>query len=442
VEAFQRVHQTGQPESLEYSMQVGAGPRWFLANINPVQWPDGTFRTVSMLARDITERKSLEDQLRQAQKMEAIGELAGGVAHDFNNLLSVITGYAELLLNRPAEPTVLRSQLEQIKQAGDRAASLTQQLLAFSRQLMLEPRLVDLNSLTLDSKLMLSRLIGEDIAVHTALARELGLVMADPGQVSQIIINLAVNARDAMPTGGRLTLETANVDLDPHYAQDHLGVRPGRYVMLAVSDTGGGMDAETQARIFEPFFTTKEVGKGTGLGLSTVYGIVQQSGGHTAVYSEPGHGSTFKVYLPRVEDPSLPQEEAPIQIAPLGTETILVVEDDTAVRHLTITVLEGCGYTVVATGEPDEALFMVEQRGDAIDLLLTDVVMPGLSGRQLVEQLRVAHPLLKVLYTSGYTEDAIVRHGVLTAECAFIGKPASPLALAQKVRAVLDQTTS
>jgi two-component system cell cycle sensor histidine kinase/response regulator CckA len=393
---------------------------------------------VQGIARDVTERRQLEEQLRQAQKMEAVGRLAGGIAHDFNNLLTAITGYSDLTLRRLRPEDPLRRNVEEIKRAGDRAASLTRQLLAFSRKQVLQPKVLDLNSVVSDMEKMLRRLIGEDIELRTALAPELGSVRADPGQIEQVIMNLAVNARDAMPHGGNLIIETGNVSLDEGYATRHIAVKPGAYVMLAVSDTGEGMSEETQSRVFEPFFTTKEVGRGTGLGLSTVYGIVKQSGGNIWVYSEAGEGTAFKIYLPRVDEAA--QEYKPhheVEENLDGTETILLAEDDGRVRSLVRAVLEAHGYRVLEAKDGGAAVAISERHGGPIHLLLTDVVMPKMSGRELADRLARVRPEMKVLYMSGYTDDAIVHHGVLDAGMKFIQKPFAAGALAQKVREVL-----
>ena len=400
----------------------------------------GEAQSFEMIAEDITERRSLEQQLRQSQKMEAVGRLAGGVAHDFNNLLTVIKGYSELMLEQTAPGAPLRAEAEEIKKAADRAASLTRQLLAFSRQQVLAPRILDLNSAVANMEQMLRRLLGEDIELSTVLSKDLGQVKADPGQVEQVLMNLAVNSRDAMSRGGKLTLETANVALDETYMRDHGGVKPGRYVMLAVSDTGAGMDEETRSRVFEPFFTTKEMGKGTGLGLSTVYGIVKQSEGYIWVYSEAGHGTTFKVYLPRVDESAEEsQKMAALGTGDRGTETILLVEDEDGVRALVKQVLSRQGYTVIETRHGQEALEKFERHAGPIPLLLTDVVLPQMSGRELAERLKALHPEIKVLYMSGYTDDAILRHGVIDQETAFLQKPFTTSVLARKVREVLDQ---
>jgi CheY-like chemotaxis protein len=382
-----------------------------------------------------------EEQLRQSQKMEAIGALAGSVAHDFNNLLSVIIGYSDILLSglRQADPMYV--EIEQIARAGKRANDLTRQLLAFSRQQVLEPRVVNLNEAISGVFKMLRRLVGEDVELTLLLAQELGSVFVDPGQIEQVLLNLVLNARDAMPQGGKLTIETADVDLDRSYTAEHIEVQPGRYVMLTVSDTGVGIDRATQARIFEPFFTTKEKGKGTGLGLSTVFGIVKQSGGQIWVYSEPGEGATFKVYFPRVDARADPLEPAALRPASLrGSETVLLVEDDEQVRNLAIAILRKHVYHVLEAATGGEALLTCEQYQGTIHVLLTDVVMPPMSGRQLWERLSPLRPAMKVLFMSGYTDDAIVHHGVLSSELAFVQKPLMPGTLLMKLRGVLDVT--
>ncbi len=391
--------------------------------------------------RDATERRSLEQQVIQAQKMEAVGRLAGGVAHDFNNILTAIGGYTDLLLADLPPDDPRRQDVDEIHRAADRAAALTQQLLAFSRRQVLQPKVIDLNALVKNVQKLLRRLIGEDVQLATALAADAGRVRADPGQVEQVIMNLVVNARDAMPGGGQLTIETRNVDLDAAYAMEHRTVVPGPYVLIAVSDTGTGMSADTQSHIFEPFFTTKEVGKGTGLGLATVYGIVKQSGGSIWVYSELGHGTTIKVYLPRVDEPVEPvAQKGPVDPAHLrGTETILLVEDEPAVRGVARQILTRQGYTVLEASDGPAALKMVAAGGPKVDLVLTDVVMPGMSGRALADHLAGRWPGIKVLYMSGYTDDAIVRHGMLEPGLAYLQKPFRPEALARKVREVLNR---
>jgi PAS domain S-box-containing protein len=393
---------------------------------------------VQGIARDITERKMLETQLRQAQKMEAIGHLAGGIAHDFNNLLVVINGYSELLL-RTTESQTLRRDLAEIKAAGERATALTRQLLAFSRRQVLEPVVLDLNHVISGVSRFLDRLIGDDVKIVLALAPELGRIRADPGQLEQIIMNLAINARDAMPDGGTVVIETANSYLDGHYAQRHAAVVPGRYVMLAVTDSGMGMSAETRERIFEPFFTTKPEGQGTGLGLPTVYGIVKQSGGNIWVYSERGRGTTFKIYLPTLtEAPAQPYAAELPDKPSSGFETILLVEDDGSVRALMQRILENAGYRVLAAADGAEALALSERTQGRIDLLITDIVMPQMSGRRLAEELEGRQPQLNTLYMSGYPERAIVHHGVLEDGVAFIQKPFAMEALLRKVRATFQ----
>lgn len=400
-------------------------------------WQHGPARMV--LAVDVTERRSLERQLQQAQKMEAVGHLAGGVAHDFNNLLGVILGYSELLLTHASLQGPARNQLLEIKKAGERAATLTRQLLAFSRKQIIEPVVLDLNALVADMSKLLHRLIGEDIKLVTVLSPSLGRVKADPGQLEQVVMNLAVNARDAMPNGGKLTIETANMELDEEYAHKHVTVVPGPYVLLAVSDTGVGMDEATKSRIFEPFFTTKEDGKGTGLGLATVYGIVKQSGGSIWVYSEPGRGTSFKIYLPLVSMPVSPPRNAEALHAPGGQETVLVVEDAEAMRKMTCDFLLSRGYTVLEAKDGPEAIGLAASHPGQIHLLVTDLVMPGMNGRELAEQLCATYENLRVLYISGYTGDAVVRLGILDGAAAFLQKPFTLHSLASKVREVLDQ---
>jgi nitrogen-specific signal transduction histidine kinase len=387
---------------------------------------------------DITERKQLEEQFRHAQKMEAVGRLAGGVAHDFNNLLTVINGYGELVLGTLPAGDPTRELIKQIVGAGDRAAGLTRQLLAFSRKAIIEPKILDLKALVTDIDNMLRRVIGEDIQLAIVIDPELGAVKADPGQIDQVILNLAVNARDAMPQGGKLTIELRNLELDETYVLGHPEARPGPHVLLAVSDTGCGMDQATMTRIFEPFFTTKGE-NGTGLGLATVYGIVKQSGGHVAVYSEVGHGTTFRVYLPRLQQrPSSGKSQHGQAMMPRGSETVLLVEDEDGVRALSRHVLQVCGYTVLEATDGAEAVRIAGQHREHIDLLLTDVVMPRMSGREVAERVAGMHAGTKVLFLSGYTDDAVVRHGILEAEVAFLQKPFSPASLAAKVREVLD----
>ncbi|HXM37540.1 MAG TPA: PAS domain S-box protein [Gemmatimonadales bacterium] len=413
-------------------------PRVFLNNVVGFV-EDGHLVRVWGTQRDVTDQRHLEEQFRQSQKMEAVGQLAGGIAHDFNNLLTAILGNSQLLLRDLPPGDAKRGDVEEIRKASERAAALTRQLLAYSRRQMLQPEVLDLNLVVADMDRMLRRLIGEHIALVTVPAPDLGRVRADPNQIEQVIVNLAVNARDAMPNGGKLTIETSNVELDEAFTQAHLGAVAGRYAMVAVTDTGAGMDAGVRAHLFEPFFTTKEVGKGTGLGLATVYGIVKQSGGYISVYTEPGQGSSFKVYLPRIEaEPSAAAVGAAKAGPARGSETVLVVEDEAAVLKLSHRALEAQGYTVLAAADGADALRIVERHGGTIDLLLTDVVMPGLSGRDLADQLQVRRPGIRVLYMSGYPGDAVVQHGTLPPGSAFLQKPFSPDTLARKVRDVLD----
>jgi two-component system, cell cycle sensor histidine kinase and response regulator CckA len=395
--------------------------------------------TVAMYELAQTTREELEQQLRQSQKMEAIGRLAGGVAHDFNNLLTAINGYSSLALQRTNPDDRLRGYLEEIKKAGERAATLTRQLLAFGRKQMLKPVVLNLNDVVSDMNKMLRRLIGEDIRFMAKFDPELKPIKADPGQIEQVLVNLVVNSRDAMPQGGSLTIETANFEIDAEFAGKHLGLAPGHYVMLAVSDSGCGMDDKTQARIFEPFFTTKEKGRGTGLGLSTVYGIVKQSGGSVWVYSEPDKGTVFKVYFPQLqEDEGFPKPVSVETPVPRGSETILLVEDEDVVRGLARKILEQAGYYVLDTRGAEEAIRLCHELPGPIHLLLTDVVMPERSGKEIAECLAKLRPSTRVLYMSGYTDDAIVHHGVLDSDVEFIQKPFTPIALARKVREVLD----
>jgi two-component system cell cycle sensor histidine kinase/response regulator CckA len=418
-------------------------------------WPDGTVRWLSNAGRiqlgangeplrgvgislDVTERRTLEEQYHQAQKMEAVGRLAGGVAHDFNNLLTAILGYCQLLLADldPHDPR--RADINEIHSAGESAARLTRQLLTFSRKQIIEPRLLDLNNVVTNMRGILARLIGEDVKIVVNVRANLAPVTADLGQMEQIVLNLAVNARDAMPNGGTLTIETANVDLDEHHANRHFSVKPGSYVELTVSDTGTGMTPEVQARLFEPFFTTKDLGKGTGLGLATVHGIVMRCGGSVGVYSEVGRGTSFKVYLPRA-DASTAARDVPRAVAEARAagETVLVVEDADALRDLAKRMLERLGYEVLLASNAGEALRLFDQT-PSIDVVLTDVIMPGGSGPELTRQLISRRPSLKVIYMSGYTEDTITHHGVLDPGIAFIHKPFTAETLGQKIREVLD----
>ena len=440
VEGYAAACQEGGPAPPRYEFQ---GVRrdgtliWVETLMSVTSWRHGTALLATFV--DVTERKRLEDHLRQSQKMEAIGRLAGGVAHDFNNLLTVISGRAQIERARPELSEPSRRNVDLIAEAASRASTLTKQLLAFSRKQVLQPRVLDVDIVVAGMEPLLRRLIGEDIDLVTATEPGLGRVRADPGQLEQVVLNLAVNARDAMPRGGRLTVETANAELDEAYARQQADVHPGPYVILAVSDTGVGMDAETRAHLFEPFFTTKGVGEGTGLGLATVYGIVKQSGGHITAYSESGRGTTIKIYLPRVEAASELREAEPEPVVlRRGSETVLLVEDDEAVRELTCEVLEMHGYTVLAVADAGEAPRVLEGASRPIHLLVTDVVMPRLSGRELTERLRSLRPGLKVLYISGYAGTAVVHHGVLDPGTPFLQKPFTPDALLRSVRKVLD----
>jgi PAS domain S-box-containing protein len=401
----------------------------------------GTYYDITDRKRVEAEKEKLQTQLQQAMKMEAVGRLAGGVAHDFNNLLTVITGYSELLLQKIGKESPMREEVEEIKRAGERAASLTQQLLAFSRKQIIEPKVVHLDGLVAEMHKMLTRLIGENIALQATTGKSLGSVKVDPGRFQQILMNLVVNARDSMPDGGKIVIETANVDLDEGYCAVHPYVKPGRYVMVAVSDTGKGMSEEVKAHIFEPFFTTKGMGSGTGLGLATTYGAVHQAGGSIEVYSEVGIGTTLRIYLPRIEEEALKPEKVdrPTDL-PGGTETVLVVEDEDTLRTLCERILGDLGYLVMPARNGAEAIALAHAYADRIDLLLTDVVMPGMSGRELATQLVLEYPEMQVLFMSGYPDDAIGKHGVLDEGMSFIGKPYTPSALARKVREVLDES--
>jgi PAS domain S-box-containing protein len=439
-EFWQRLRREGSIANHEGQARRKDGtPVWVIQNVSLLADEDGEEMLLGTVF-DVTERRRLEEQLLQSQKMEAVGRLAGGIAHDFNNLLTAIAGYSDLLLTELPANDPRRESAVEIREAGRRAAGLTQQLLAFSRRQVLEPRVLDLNAVIAGMEKMLRRVIGEDVELTTALDPDLWRTMADPGQIEQAIVNLAVNARDAMPRGGQLTLETANVTLDEKFASAYATVQPGPHVMLAVSDTGVGMDAALQSRLFEPFFTTKERGKGTGLGLSTTYGIVKQSGGSIWVYSEPGLGTTFKIYLPRCEEPLEGTEREapspPLELRP-GTETVLLVEDEAEVRRLVERLLRMHGYAVIAAASPAEALTAAKTAG-RIDLLVTDVIMPGMNGRQMASALAAERPRMRVLYMSGYTDAAIAHQGILPPGTAFLSKPFTPDILARKVREVLD----
>jgi len=427
----------GEPVTFHVEWKGGS----YTCHVEPLRTAEGELQGAICMALDITDRKQLEEQLRQAQKMEAVGRLAGGIAHDFNNLLMVIQGYADLMTERLAEGDPLRRNAEQIQTASQRATSLTRQLLAFSRKQMLAPKVLNVQSVVVEMEKILRRLIGEDIQLETSSAPDLGLIKADRSQIEQVILNLAVNARDAMPEGGRLTIETANVELDKAAAHPPAVLSPGKYVMLAVTDNGCGMDAETQAHIFEPFFTTKEKGKGTGLGLATVYGIVKQSGGYVWVYSEPGRGTSFKVYLPRIEDEPTARGrdgKSDARELPRGSETVLLVEDEKGVRELAREYLELTGYTVIAAEDGHTALELAAMHVGPIQLLMTDVVMPGISGRELAGRVKTLRPEIKVLFMSGYTDQAVVHHGILDTDAALLQKPFTMAALAAKLREILS----
>ncbi len=413
--------------------------RWFQTIKVPLRSPAEGTATLLGVATEITERKRLEEQLLQSQKMEAVGQLAGGVAHDFNNILTAIVGYTDLLAAELASNVRQLEDLEEIRKAARRAAALTRQLLAFSRKQVLEPRIIDLNSVVLNLDKMLRSLISENIELKTDLADNLGAARADPNQIEQVIMNLAINARDAMPDGGTVTIETGNVTLDDAYAAQHVSVIPGEYVMLAVSDTGCGMDEKTQSRIFEPFFTTKPAGRGTGLGLSTVYGIVKQTGGNIWLYSEPGKGTTFKIYLPAIA--ALPEDigkVAPAEAPRRGAGTVLVVEDDEQLRRLTHRALDAQGYTVLVADRGATALDIARRHKGEIDLLLTDVIMPDTNGRKLAETIQAARPGMRVLYMSGYPDGAIASHGMLEPGVAYLAKPFTTDAITRRVREVLE----
>ena len=410
---------------------------WVESNAVSIPWEQET--ALLCFVRDINEQRSLEAQLQHSQKMEAIGRLTGGVAHDFNNMMTVVIGYSDFLIKGLEEEDSRFKGLKGIKKAGEHAAQLTRQLLAFSRKQLLRPQVLDLNVIIQNTDQMLRRVIGEHIELVTTLGHELWQVKADPSQIQQVLMNLVINARDAMPSGGKLTLETNNVELGPEYVRYHMDVKTGSYVMIAVSDTGTGMDEETKCRIFEPFFTTKEQGKGTGLGLATVYGIVKQSGGHIWIYSEPGNGSTFKIYLPGMVEEAGPEEstKAPVE-SPSGSETVLLVEDDEGLRELVCDVLRGKNYRVLDASDTEEALAICQKHAETIHLLLTDVVMPKMNGPDLAKHLTRIHKEMKVLYMSGYTDNAVVNHGVMDPETFFLEKPFSPEVLLHRVRQILD----
>jgi PAS domain S-box-containing protein len=424
VYAFRARHRDGSAVDLEASVSVcRAGGKDYILTV----------------LRDLSERRSLEEQLRQAQKMEAVGRLAGGVAHDFNNLLTVITGYSDLLLASPRTDEVGRRLIGEVRRAGERAAALTAQLLAFSRKQVVQPRVLDLSAAVADAQNMVRRLIGEDVELVATLDPAAGRVRADPGQVDQVLLNLAVNARDAMPAGGTLAIRTRGVERGETYPAGHPEAVSGRYALLEVADTGCGMTAQVRARLFEPFFTTKEPGKGTGLGLATVYGIVKQSGGHIEVDSTPGRGTTFRIYLPRVDGPEPGPGGSPAVQAPRGNETVLLVEDEEEVRVLARLVLRAGGYQVLEARDGEEALAVCQAHAGAVDLVVTDVIMPRLGGPELAARLRTLRPGARVLYMSGYTDDALGRQQLLGPDAPFLQKPFTVASLAAKVRAVLDR---
>lgn len=440
-ELFKRqVEEKGSLHNFEYQAYRKDGTKlWWRENARVVRDSSGAVLYYEGTVEDITERKVLEEQLRLAQRLEAVGRLAGGVAHDFNNTLGVIIGYSQLLEDPQGLTEIQNKQVKEIRKAADRAATITRQLLAFSRKQILQPRVLNLNELTAEVSKLLRRLIGEDVELVINAGSDLGRVKADPGQIEQVIMNLAVNARDAMPQGGKLVIETANADLDEGYAAGHPPLQPGRYVMLAVSDTGCGMDAETKAHIFEPFFTTKELGKGTGLGLSIVYGVVKQSNGYIWAYSEPGQGTTFKIYLPRVEEsPDTIASRTPELVLPGGAETILLVEDEGSLRTMARVFLESKGYTILEAESGQEALEIAQRHRGQIHLLLTDVIMPGMSGRKLAEAVAASRAGIKLLYMSGYTDELVTQHGILSPGTRLLEKPFTRDSLLRRVRSVLD----
>jgi signal transduction histidine kinase/CheY-like chemotaxis protein len=436
----------GLPLEIEFRTSgsvVGEGGRWIAAQGQA--YGDERGEPVRMLGvmQDITERKRLESQFLQAQKMEGIGRLAGGVAHDFNNLLTAVLGYIEMAGTKLSRDNPAHDYFSSIRHAAERGAALTRQLLAFARRQITEPRVVDLNALVLSMQDLLRRVIGEDVELRIVTARDLGSVRLDPAQFEQVLMNLVINARDAMPNGGVLTIESRDVDLDEHYARQHQGVAPGHYVMLAVSDTGMGMTEDVSRHLFEPFFTTKPPGKGTGLGLATCYGIVKQNGGHIWVYSEYGRGSTFKIFLPRTGEPALAEHPSDsVQGSLAGHETVLVVEDEPLVRAISVESLEMLGYRVLQAGNGEEALEVARGYSGTIHIVVSDVVMPAMGGPALVQRLRLERPHVKVLFVSGYTDDAIVRQGVLEPGVEFLQKPFSLAALGRRIREILGARDS
>jgi two-component system cell cycle sensor histidine kinase/response regulator CckA len=429
----------GEPVTFHLEWKNGS----YACHAEPLRGSQGEIQGVICMALDVTDRKQLEEQFRQAQKMEAVGRLAGGIAHDFNNLLMVIQGYGDLLVERLHASDPLRRNVEQIQTASQRATSLTRQLLAFSRKQMLAPKVLNIQTVMADMEAILRRLIGEDIVLDATSSPSLGHVKADRSQIEQVVMNLAINARDAMPNGGRLTIEATNVEIGADVPHQPTVVAPGRYVMLAVTDNGCGMNEEIRAHIFEPFFTTKEKGKGTGLGLATVYGIVKQSGGYIWVYSEPGVGTTFKIYLPRVDEEEVEAAaggESQLALALRGSEVVLLVEDERGVRELTREYLETSGYTVIEAANGEVALQRAREHAGPIHALITDVVMPGLSGRDLSEQMIKLRPKIKVLYMSGYTDQSAFRNGMLEKGAELLQKPFGMSTLASKLREVLSNT--
>ncbi|MBZ5696521.1 MAG: PAS domain S-box protein [Acidobacteriia bacterium] len=442
-EAAAEARSGGGGRTIQYRMRHKDGSwRVIESRSSAILDAQGKVSNLVIVNRDVSERRQLEEQFRQAQKMEAVGRLSGGVAHDFNNLLGVIIGYAEFLQERLEPENALRGSADEILKAGKRAASLTRQLLAFSRQQVLDPKIVDLNAAVSDIEKMLRRLISEDIELTTLLSPNLGRVKADQGQLEQVLMNLVVNARDAMPSGGKLVIETENMFMDEKFVRRYpYPVQPGPYISLTVTDNGIGMDAETKARAFEPFFTTKEKGKGTGLGLSTVYGVVKQSGGYIDIYSSPGAGTTFKIYLPRVGDEAIKSEKPSNGAASSfeGKETILLAEDETSLRTLTRTTLELCGYKVLEAKDGVEALEVSERHAGPIELLLTDIVMPGMGGRPLAQELTRRRPEIRVVYMSGYTGQAVGAQGPVEPGSDFLPKPFTREALTRKIREALDR---